>query len=77
MFPHRPTATSASTAQSRLAARRELAAAAPLATARGGGDPSAPTPPAPAWEGQGARGSPLLPSARQVPDISALSCYTA
>lgn len=39
MFPHRPTATSASTAQSRLAARRELAAAAPPATARGGGTP--------------------------------------
>lgn len=77
MFPHRPTATSASTAQSRLAARCELAAAAPPAAARGGGTPLHPPHLHPPGERQRARSSPLLPSARQVPDISALSCRPA
>lgn len=76
VFPHRPTATSAHTAQSRLAARCELAAAsAPKPHLRGA--TIAPQPTGNPRKPRGTRLPAPLPPAWQVSRIRALSCCPA
>jgi len=66
-FPHLPTATGAGAAQSRPAARRELAPAAPREPRPAGHPPKLPGTPLP----------PQLPPARQVPHIRAAAPLAA